>query len=321
MERLRTSVLIPSLGRPDDLRRCLRSLAEQTTPPDEILVVWQEQDQATREAAELERPAFGEHLIVLHALVAGIVPSENLALGRATGDVIFLLDDDAVAPPDWIARHLAHYADSRVGAVGGPADNHHPDGSLFPRRDRQPQGRLSWLGRIQGNMYDQPLEWRRRPPIVVDHLVGYNLSLRRSAFDRFEERLRPYWQLFELDACWQARRRGWLVLFDFAIVVQHHPRNTAYVEGRGGDLTVKVDNAAYNQAFVLAKHARGVRRWAMFAYLLGVGTTALPGPCGWFLAIARHGQPRRELAILARSCRAKWSGWRQGTLARVGGGA
>ena len=71
-----------------------------------------------------------------------------------------------------------------------------------------------------------------RKPEAVDHLVGYNMSLRRAAFDRFEEALRPYWQMFELDACLQVRRRGFRVMFDFGNVVEHHPTNTAYVGGR-----------------------------------------------------------------------------------------
>ena len=35
----RASVLIPSFRRPGPLARCLRSLADQTAPPDEVLVV------------------------------------------------------------------------------------------------------------------------------------------------------------------------------------------------------------------------------------------------------------------------------------------
>src|SRR5215471_8388425 len=120
--RLTTSVLIPSFRRPAMLARCLRGLQAQTTPPDEVFVIWQADDEPTRTAAEAlagELPS----LRVLHSPEAGVVPAENVALSAATGDVILLIDDDAVPGPEWVARHLAHYADPTVGAVGGPADN------------------------------------------------------------------------------------------------------------------------------------------------------------------------------------------------------
>src|SRR5262249_9674047 len=162
---------------------------------------------------------------------------------------------------------------------------------------------------------DQPESWRPRPPRQVDHLVGYNFSLRRAAFDRFAP-LRRYWQLFELEACLQVRGRGYRVLFDFANVVEHHPTNTAYVSGRDGDLEVKVYNAAFNQAFVLARHSAWWLRPARLAYLLLVGSTNVPGVLGSVMAMRRYGGPKREVGILGRTWRSVWQGWRAGRAAR-----
>ena len=49
---------------------------------------------------------------------------------------------------------------------------------------------------------------RPSPELILDALVGYNMSLRRTAFDRFEATLRPYWNLFEVDACFQVKEIG-----------------------------------------------------------------------------------------------------------------
>ncbi len=312
MHSFTTSVLIPSLGRPEKLRQCLDSLARQHQLPDEVLVVWQADDAATRDLVEAAAPAYPFRLAALHSPEAGVVPAENVALGAACGDVILLIDDDAVAGPDWLARHLSHYADPTVGAVGGPADNFHRDGSPFPRRSVEPTGRLTWYGRLQGNMYDQEESWRERPPREVDHLVGYNFSLRRAGFDRFEAGLRRYWQLFELEACLQVKARGYRILFDFANVVRHYPTNSAYAGGRDGDLDVKVYNAAFNQAFVLALHSPAWLRPVRLAYLLLVGSTSTPGLLGSAAAVRRYGRPLRELGILGRTWRAVWHGWRSG---------
>jgi glycosyltransferase involved in cell wall biosynthesis len=316
MTHLSASVLIPSFRRPAMLARCLRALAAQRTPPAEVLVVWQADDEPTREAAEALAGELPYRLRVLHSQEAGVVPAENVALEAASGEVVLLIDDDAVAGPEWLARHLAHYADPTVGAVGGPADNFRPDGAPYPRRDAEPVGRLTWYGRPLGNAYDQPESWRQRPPREVDHLVGYNLSLRRSAFGRFQTGLRRYWQLFELEACLQVKARGYRVLFDFANVVEHHPTNTAYCGGRDGDLDVKVYNAAYNHALVLALHSPWWLRPARLAYLLLAGSTATPGVLGCLWGMRRYGRPLRELGVLGRTWRAVWQGWLAGRAAR-----
>ncbi len=308
----KTSVLIPSYRRPEKLLACLRSLALQTMLPSEVLVVWQGDDVALRDLTEQQRATLPYPLRLLHNPEVGIVPSENLALAAATGDLILLIDDDAVAPPDWIARHAAHYDDSTIGAVGGPADNFNPDGTPYPKRAVEPVGRLTWYGKPIGNMYDQAPDWRSRAPVPVNHLVGYNMSLRRSAFDRFEDGLKCYWQLFELEACLQVRKRGYRVLFDFANVVAHYPTSTAYNGGRDGDLQVKVYNPAYNHAFILAKHSPPGLRLCRLLYLLLVGSTATPGLLGYARAVQRYGGWARELGILGTTWRFFWAGWRAG---------
>jgi hypothetical protein len=205
-----------------------------------------------------------------------------------------------------------------VGAVGGPADNFDADGKPFPTRSVEPVGRVTWFGRMHGNMFDHPPQWRRqRPTREVDHLVGYNMSLRRAAFDRFDPQLRPYWQSFELDVCLQVRRRGYRVLFDFANVVRHYPTNTAYVSGRGGDLDVKIFNAAYNQSYVLSRHTRrAVQRWLRGAYQLGVGNVNAPGVLASLVAMRRYGSPWRELGILSRTWRTRGQAYRDAARAR-----
>ena len=314
-----SSVLIPSFRRCALLERCLRALAAQTVPPGEVIVVWQGDDEATRDCALALGRELALPLHLVHIADPGIVPAENAALAQATGEVILLIDDDAVAPADWVARHLAHYADASVGAVGGPAVNRDVQGNPFPVRAVEPIGTITWFGRFIGNMYDQPDDWRQRPARDVMHLVGYNMSLRRAAFDRFEPALKRYWQLFEADACLQVRARGYRVRFDPAIVVDHgggEASASAYAPDRAGDLAVRVANAAYNLGFVLGKHSPPGLRPVRWGYLMGVGTTWMPGPLLLPLSIVRYGHPGRELAVARMVWANKQAGWRDGRRAR-----
>lgn len=315
------SVLVPSYRRPQCLLRCLEALAVQTTLPGEVLVVWQGHDSATRDVAEALIPGMPFDLRVLHNPEPGIVPSENLALEQARGSIVLMIDDDAVAPPDWVARHLSFYTDDAIGAVGGAFDNFRPDGTPFPKRDAAPNGTIAWFGKLNGNLHDHPREWRRRQPRPVAHLVGNNMSLRRKAFHRFEGRLLPYWQFFEADACLQVKQRGYRVLLDFGNVVSHYPSNRVFDGTREGDLDRKVFHSAFNHAFILAKHSVWWLRPARLAYLLFVGSMISPGLLAYFPAVLRYGDPAREARVLVTAVRYHRAGWAAGARARGRGPA
>jgi GT2 family glycosyltransferase len=292
-------------------------LARQEVAPHEVLVVWQADDVATRDAVDALVGNVPYTLRALHSPEAGVVVSENVALDHSSGEIVLLIDDDAVAPPDWISRHVAHYDDPTIGAVGGPADNFFPDGTRFPIKGAvEPVGKLTWYGKMFGNMHDQAPEWRRREPALVQHLVGYNMSLRRSAFDRFASELRRYWQMFELEVCLQVQARGFKVLFDFSNVVAHHPSNLTYTPERDGDIDVKVYNAAYNHAFILGKHTPPSLLPARLIYQLGVGALSAPGVLAFAFAVMRFGKPLREAEIFLRTVARRLEGTRDGLRAR-----
>ena len=72
------SVVIPSMGRPT-IELCEAALRSQTRPPDEIIIVRDEEWK-------------------------GIGRARNAGIARSKGDLIALTDDDTVPPPDWLER-------------------------------------------------------------------------------------------------------------------------------------------------------------------------------------------------------------------------
>jgi hypothetical protein len=166
-------------------------------------------------------------------------------------------------------------------------------------------------------MHDHIDEWQERQPIEVDHLVGYNLSFRRAAIDKFDTSLKSYWQLFEMEACLQVKRNGYRVIFDFMNVVDHYPANTAYAGGRSGDLQVKLFNPSYNNAFILAKYSPKYLYLIRLIYLFGVGTVGTLGLLSTLRAMKIHGDFAQELRLLLICWKEKKQGWQDGMNARI----
>ncbi len=311
------SVVIPSIGRPAALVNCLRSLANQTVVPCRIIVVWQADDIATRDAVLAMGGEAPAGLELVHSPEANMVGALNAGMRAADTDIILRTDDDAIAPPDWIERHLAFYRDPTIGAVGGPYDNFHPDGAPFMKRAPTRVGELTWYGKAFGNMYDHEPAMRWWAPQDVDQLPGGNMSLRRGACGEYDPHLRRYWQDNELDLCLQVKSRGYRVVFDFANVVMHHPTSNVSEPGRGGDLNVKIYNGAYNRSFVLSKHSPPHLRGVRLLYILMVGSVAAPGLAALPIAVKRYGRPARELRILLATWKHNLAGWGDGARVRA----
>jgi GT2 family glycosyltransferase len=311
----RTSILIPSWGRTEQLRRCLESLERQTKKPDEVIVVWQADDTPTNKLVQDIRPTVSFSLKSVHSAEKGVVPAENRALEEASGELIVLLDDDAVAPPGWLERLHRLFDDPKVGAAGGPMNNFQPDGTPFPKRRPKAIGLVSWTGKFHGNTYDLAPDAYSDEVIKAHHLVGANMCLRRRAFERFESAMRCYWQMFEADACLQVLKNGYDVLFDCGNPIDHYPTNTVFIGNREGDLEAKIFNPAYNQSLLFAKHSSSFLRPVRLARMLFVGSVGMPGLAGSLVATLRFGNPTLELRILRKTWESRLAGWKTGRCA------
>lgn len=273
----RVSLIVPTLRRPEFLYRCLRSLALQRSHPTEVLVGIRAED-------DLSRPVvrkFVDTLVIreVDAKGVGVVGSMNSCLTQAKGHFIGFVDDDVELPSDWLERmicHLENHPDvSGVGARDLLQD--HPE-----MRRSEPRtsdvGRLYWFGRITGNQYRG-----NGRPRKVDVLRGSNCLFRGSFLKSvgLDESLRGrgaqvHW---ELALALQARRKGKRLFYDPEIEVLHHvaPRLGIDQIHRGRfsyDATVDL---AFNETFVILKHASGLFRLTALLWQLLVGSPQCPG--------------------------------------------
>jgi|GEM_PF-1369137 Glycosyltransferases involved in cell wall biogenesis len=125
------SVIVPSCDRPDELRHCLSSLiAQNSSRPLEIVVV------DNNPSSGLALPIVSEFRSVkfIKEWRQGASFARNAGIAAGTGDICVFIDDDIVAPPDWIERLIAPFANEGIGAVTGnvfPYELDSPTAKLF----------------------------------------------------------------------------------------------------------------------------------------------------------------------------------------------
>jgi GT2 family glycosyltransferase len=167
------SVVVITYARPEHLQECLEHLGKLSTSPHEVIVVDGSPDDRTRRVVA---EGFPDVRLVPHRLGPGTMPeSRALGLAVATGDVVAFIDDDAYVDPTWLDELVTPYADPTVHGVGGRALN----GIEGEESDGLGQiGRFLPNGMLTGGFGADPGRL-----VEVHHLLGANMSFRRSALE------------------------------------------------------------------------------------------------------------------------------------------
>jgi cellulose synthase/poly-beta-1,6-N-acetylglucosamine synthase-like glycosyltransferase len=270
----RISVLVPTYRRPQDLRRCLTAVGNQSRKPDEVVVVLRRDDLPSRDLLE----EFASRLPTLARLevdAPGQVHALNSGLAVVRGDIVAITDDDAAPRPDWLARIADWFGkDARIGGVGGRDWVHH--GERLEDGARPVVGKLQWYGRCIGNHHLGVGEARE-----VDFLKGANMSYRRRALGslRFDSLLRGSGAQVHNDLAFSlaVRRRGWKLVYDPAVAVDHYPAARFDEDTRQVISEPAYRNAAFNQALVICEALGPIRAWVFLLWSVCVGTRGAPG--------------------------------------------
>ena len=134
---LRVSVVIPTFGEPENVRRAVQSVLAQDLSPDqyETIVVDSSPDDRVVRTVEALQPGARCALRVLTKPAEGPGPSRNLGVRTARGEIIALMDSDCDATPGWLRFGLAAFDEGALPLVLG---GEFPYGSsmmsgLFPK--------------------------------------------------------------------------------------------------------------------------------------------------------------------------------------------
>jgi GT2 family glycosyltransferase len=132
LESPHVSVIVVTMDNHVFLKLCLTSvLANTATPGYELIVV----DNGSRDGTA----AYLQDLASRHSRVTiirnehnlGFAPANNQGLAVARGNMLVLLNDDTVVPPEWLARLCEHAGDSTIGLLG-PVTNRAGNESQIP---------------------------------------------------------------------------------------------------------------------------------------------------------------------------------------------
>ena len=130
------SVVIPTLRRPAELERALRSIFAQTGVEGRLVsIVIADNDPAASAEATVRRlrAETPVELIYRHVPRPGVATARNAALAETDAPLIAFLDDDEVASPGWLAALIDAQAQTGADVVFGPIQGRAPDAKPWLR--------------------------------------------------------------------------------------------------------------------------------------------------------------------------------------------
>lgn len=249
---MRFSVVIPTMGRPEPLRRTLESLRDTNPCPDEAIVIDAAADASARETV-LDFQDGRVPVRYIHTQPS-LTRQRNIGIDEAAGDVVVFLDDDVKLPKDLFAKLDGTFADPTVvGATGWvqePANDRSGGPHSFLRRifvggSRKRAGRFTRYGYPRYVVEADGLR-------DVEFMPGCFMSARREAAAevRFDEHLGAYALAEDEDFSYRLSRQG-RVVYAPDIVVVHEKMGFRSFDSRDlGRLVVK------NRAYLFRKNFR-----------------------------------------------------------------
>jgi glycosyltransferase involved in cell wall biosynthesis len=209
------SIVVPTYNRLERLRRVLAALADQTYPADdlEIIVV---SDGATDGTDDYMRRVCQPNLTFLTQANAGPAVARNTGVAHARGRLVLFVDDDVIATPCLVARHVeCHRREGPGTVVIGPM--------LTP-----PDFRMSpWTRWEQTMLYKQYAAMERGDyaPTSRQFYTG-NASLGRAeltAAGGFDPRFR---RAEDVELAYRLEAAGLKFSFDFEAIGYHYADRT-----------------------------------------------------------------------------------------------
>jgi glycosyltransferase involved in cell wall biosynthesis len=302
---MKVTVIVPTYCRPKDLKRCLDALKKQTRSVDQLLVVVRDTDVETQKFFATFN-FVNLPLQLVNVMIPGVVAAMNAGLDAASGDIIAFTDDDAEPHFNWLEKIESWFlSDCQLGGIGG-RDWQYQDGRIKEPGEREVVGQLQWWGRVIGNHH-----LAVGKPQSVDVLKGVNMAYRKSAIAdlRFDERMRGTGAQahFELAFTLALRRRGWKLIFDPLVGVDHFPSQRFDEDQRDRFNEIAWINATHNETVALLDHFTIIQRIIFFVWATIIGSRSSFGLVQYLRFLRSEGNLARQKWLA--SLKGYWQGW------------
>lgn len=162
--RRTVAVIVPAYNEEDHIERTLRSIREQTTPPDRIIVV----DDCSHDRTGQIARHLGVEVIRPLRNTGNKASAHNLALPLVTEDIVVNVDGDTSLAPDALQKLLASFDDAAVAAASG---------AVLPRAPASGWERGRVLEYLSYQTFFRAVQARAGTPLV---LVGCFCAFRSS---------------------------------------------------------------------------------------------------------------------------------------------
>jgi glycosyltransferase involved in cell wall biosynthesis len=204
------SVVIPTYNRAHELDKCLESLRAQKIDSSlfEVVVVDDGSTDNTSEVLGRWTPVWPV-LRSVRQTNAGPAAARNTGVRNARSAIIAFIDDDCIAPPDWIARIQQHFAPGFAGCLYGPVHSSLPASTFV-------HSVVS-----EGSMITANLAIQRA---ALDDLGGLDPRFHQSS--RFG--MRPAHWCEDEDLFYRIRKSGMEIRYDVDLIVEHPPRYDSF---------------------------------------------------------------------------------------------
>jgi GT2 family glycosyltransferase len=259
------SVIIVNFNRRAMLAECLQSLAAQTTPPQEIILV----DNGSTDGS-VDLPALYQNLpirLICNTSNQGFCAANNQGFAVAKGSLLALLNNDAIADPKWIEELAKAFDDPKTGMAASKI-------LVYSQRDKIDKvGHLIyWDGQNRGRGTGERDVGQYDAVEEVLWPDGCAAMYRREMIDEiggFDEEFFAYADDAELGL--RGRLAGWNCLYMPAAKVFHHRGSTLGVYS-----STRIELIERNRILLVFKHFPWSLIWLNgWFYLLRVSAGAI----------------------------------------------
>lgn len=257
---LSVSVLIPTVGRDQELIQTLESLEAQSRRPDEIIVIDQNDLSKLDLRSKLSKFKNLKHIT---NIPTGVVPNYNRALREAKTDIVIFVDDDVMASKNLILAHVDAYKDDSVGCVAG---------RIFDRVKQTDVAYHSEIARFDSLTSQVTAHFNQNRDEEVDFPQGCNMSFRRKLLldiGGFDERFLGNGYFFEVDVGLRVKQAGMKVVFEPRAELIH------FMAERGGARVSDKSKHTYyfvkNGKYLMTKHSKPVSKIIFPSRMLAYG--------------------------------------------------